>query len=346
MRICERFEELGIEPTALIEGGNPLWERLGIGERGRSLMSESLASGWIEREMDACLRLGVRLVTYQDATYPKSLLDLRDAPLVLYVKGARFSLQPRVVAIVGTRRSSSYGLGAARELAGACAVRGRSVVSGGARGIDRAAHEGCLDSGGITAAVLGTGADIIYPSEHGELFERIIETGALFTEFPLGAGGDSWHFPRRNRIIAGLSSRTVVVEAPDKSGALITARCAADAGREVWVVPGRMKDPRAHGSNRLIFDGAFPLIDLETFFGESGSQKSLPYEEPFAGETVILNDAEKTIIALLTNSGDWTIDNLASEAKMSAAEVFRTISMLSLRGLVYSSGAGRYRMTD
>jgi DNA processing protein len=138
----------------------------------------------------------------------------------------------------------------------------------------------------------------------------------------------------------------VVVEAPEKSGALVTARCAAEASREVWVVPGRITDICARGSNRLIFDGAFPLTDFDTFFEGFGKQKLLFKDDPEESEQIPLSDSEKVLIALLTNSGDRTIDNLACEAKMSAAEVFRVMSMLSLRGLVYSSGAGRYRMAD
>ena len=345
-RALERLKELGLDPEAVVTDGRALWEKIGIGERGRSILDESLASGWAEREMEACERLGVRLISIKDPLYPKSLLDLRDAPLLLYARGRRFSLQQRVVGIVGTRTCSPYAAGVARDLGRASAERNWSVVSGGARGVDAAAHAGCIEAGGVTAAVLGTGIDIVYPSEHAELFERIMDVGALFSEFPLGSGGDAWHFPKRNRIIAGLSFRTVVVEAPEKSGALVTARCAADAAREVWVVPGRITDARSRGSNRLIFDGAFPLTDFDTFFEGFGRQKLLFKDDSQEGESAPLNESEKILIALLTNSGDRTIDNLASEAKMSAADVFRAMSMLSLRGLVCSSGAGRYRMAD
>jgi DNA processing protein len=345
-RTLEKLRGLGLEPGAIVSDGHALWEKIGIGERGRSILSESLASGWIDREMEACERLGVHLITIYDPLYPKSLLDLRDAPLLLYALGERLSLRQRVVGIVGTRTCSSYATGVARDLGRMSAERGWSVVSGGARGIDAASHAGCIGAGGVTAAVLGTGIDVIYPPEHVELFERIKSNGALYSEFPLGSKGEAWHFPKRNRIIAGLSFRTVVVEAPEKSGALLTANRAADTSREVWVVPGRITDARARGSNKLIFDGAFPLIDFDTFFEGFGRHKSLFKDDPEDGEHTPLNDSEKVLIALLTNSGDRTIDNLASEAKMSAAEVFRVISMLSLRGLVYSSGTGRYRMAD
>ncbi|MDR3254645.1 MAG: DNA-processing protein DprA [Synergistaceae bacterium] len=351
VRLWQHFEETGLEPSALADGGPSLWESIGINERNRDLMVKALSSDWIDRELETCEKLGVRLVTCRDAIYPANLLDMKDAPIILYIRGARFSLPGRVVGVVGTRRCSAYAGKVAREFGKNAALRGWSVVSGGAKGIDGFAHVGCLDENGLTAAVLGTGVDVTYPSEHRGLFERVRETGALFSEYPLGTGGESWRFPKRNRIIAGISSRTVVVEAPHKSGAMITARHAAEAGREVWAVPGRIGDPLCRGSNRLIFDGAFPLIDMETFFGTPDPQKNLFYDD-FEGqggakkEVLKLTGIEKTLVALLTNHGDRTIDNLAGEAKMSAAEVFKAMSILSLRGVVFSSGPGRYRLVD
>lgn len=354
IRMWERFEETGLDPEAFAAEGRALWERLGVTERCMGVMTKLLASGWIDRELEACGRLGVRLVTCRDAIYPRSLLELEDAPLLLYVKGETFSVSARAIGVVGTRRCSAYGAGVAREIGRVAASGGWSVVSGGAKGIDGAAHEGCLEGfgqSGRTVAVLGTGIDVVYPSEHRGLFERIAERGALYSEYPIGANGVGWRFPRRNRIVVGLSARTVVVEAPHKSGAMITARLAAEAGREVWAVPGRIGDERCAGSNRLLFDGAMPLIDMETFFGTQEPQRML-FEgiadcEPCAAkEDVKLNDVEKILVALLTNRGDRTIDNLAGEAKMSAAEVFKAISLLSLRGLVFSSGPGRYRLAD
>jgi DNA processing protein len=351
IRAWERFEELEQDRGGFIEGGPSLWEKIGIRESTRAAMSKALGSDWPDREIERCEKLGVRLIGCRDPIYPRSLLELNDAPIVIYVRGRHISLQPKVVGIVGTRRCSSYAVGVAKDLGRLCASRSWSVASGGAKGIDAVAHGSCLDGGGLTAAVLGTGVDVTYPFENQGLFERIMENGALISEFPLGTNGEAWHFPKRNRIIVGLSSRIVVVEAPAKSGALITARIAADCGREVWAVPGRITDDRCGGSNKLIFDGAFPLIDMESFFGEGDYRQPKPDDgqetaEIGAETRASLSDVEKTLMALLTNSGDRTIDNLASEAKMSAAEVFRTMSMLSLRGLVYSSGAGRYRLTD
>jgi DNA processing protein len=192
----------------------------------------------------------------------------------------------------------------------------------------------------------------VYPAEHRELFNRILENGALYSEYALGERGEAWRFPRRNRIIVGLASRVVVVEAPHKSGAMITARFAAEEGRDVWAVPGRIDDERSAGSNRLIFDGAMPLVDFDIFFEKpaQGAQKLLFADEAAQkvkkNDNPPLSDPERVVLSYLTIHGDKTIDNLAGEAKMSAAEVFKIISVMSLRGLVFSSGPGRYRLAD
>jgi DNA processing protein len=354
VRAWQRFEEMGMPPDAFIGGGPALWEQVGINERCRGVMASALSSGLADRELDACDELGVRVITCRDALYPPSLLEIPDAPLLLYVKGNVFLPNPRTIAVVGTRRCSQYGSNVARDVGRGAAARGLRVVSGGAKGIDGAAHGGCIEGGGVTAAVLGTGVDVVYPSEHGALFGRIMENGALYSEYPLGSRGEAWRFPRRNRIIVGLASRVAVIEAPNKSGAMITARLAAEAGREVWAAPGRIDDARCAGSNLLIFDGAMPLIALATFFEDAKEgpvQRTLfddgtPEEAGKNVKPAPLSEAENILMALLTNQGDRTIDNLAGEAKMSAAEVFKIMSVMSLRGLVYLSGPGRYRIVD
>jgi DNA processing protein len=352
VRMWRRFEALGSQPEAFIEDGPSIWDKLGITERNRDVMSRALSSGWIDRELENCERLGARIVTFLDAMFPPALLKIKDAPLLLYVRGNMPPAENKAIAVVGTRRCSVYGERTARAIGSRAAERGWSVISGGAKGIDGAAHAGCAESGGVTAAVLGTGVNVVYPSEHAELFRRILDRGALCSEFPLGEKGESWHFPRRNRIIVGFASKTAVVEAPHKSGAMITAGLAAEEGREVWAVPGRIDDDRCAGSNRLIFDGAMPLIDMELLFG-SKSQYAETYlftdgeaEPPARQERKNLTDGERKILSLLAIHPGNTIDNLADEAKMSAAEVFQIITVMSLRGLVFSSGPGRYSSYD
>lgn len=347
LRMWRRFEAEDLEDDAFEHEGALFWKKLGISDRCVALMERASSSGWIDRELERADRSGVRIVTYKDALYPKNLREMEDAPLLLYMKGEIFSPGEKSAAIVGTRRCSSYGIGVSKELGRRAAREGWCVISGGAKGIDGAAHVGCLDGGGRTIAVFGTGIDVVYPSEHRMLFDKIAEHGLVCTEFPMGAKGEAWHFPRRNRIVVGMASRTVVVESPHKSGAMITARLALDAGREVWSVPGRVGDDRCAGSNRLIFDGALALVDLDLFFGTQESQSMIFGSEPQGhSERPKLSPAEQTIIALLTDNADMTIDNLAAAAKMSAAEVFKIISMLSLQGAVCSSGAGRYRLAE
>jgi DNA processing protein len=350
-RMWERFEATGLPPEAFIEDAPSVWDRLDVTERNKSIMAGALSSGWLDRELEAAERLGAGVVTCADDDYPAALANTANAPLLLYVRGNMPPEGARTIAVVGTRRSGSYGSGIAREMGRRTAAAGWNLISGGARGIDGASHAGCVEAGGVTAAVLGTGVDVVYPSEHGELFERIMERGALISEYPLGAKGEAWHFPRRNRIIAGLASKVVVVEAPDRSGAMITASLAADEGREVWAVPGRIDDRRCAGSNRLIFDGAMPLVSLDMFFearsryadGAVFGGVEASSERP---ETPDLSPCEKKLLSILTIHGGSTIDNLADEAKMSAAEVFKIVSVMSARGLVYMSGPGRYSAND
>jgi DNA processing protein len=315
-------------------------------------MAKALSDGWLDRELEACERMGVNLVTFRDPAFPPALLETRRPPMILYVKGALPDDGARTIAVVGTRGCSVYAERTAREIGSRAAARGWNLASGGAKGIDAAAHWGCAEAGGVNIAVLGSGVNVVYPSENRSLFEKIMERGALVSEFPLGSKSEAWHFPRRNRIIAGLSSKVVVVEAPRKSGAVITAGLALEEGREVWAVPGRIDDVRCAGSNMLIFDGATPLADYELFFGSRSqyAEKTLFDDDALAAPNGVdrsnLSEKEKKILSILSLRGGCTIDNLADEAKMSAAEVFQAVTVMSLRGLVFSSGAGRYSSYD
>ncbi|MFA6641377.1 MAG: DNA-processing protein DprA, partial [Thermovirgaceae bacterium] len=240
---------------------------------------------------------------------------------------------------------TSYGSNCASDLASVLVDVGVAVVSGGARGIDAAAHRGCMSSGGRTVAVTGTGADISYPASHSALFREIREEGCLLTEFPLGTPPRPWNFPRRNRLIAGLCSRCVVVEAPEKSGAVLTARLALEAGREVWAVPGRITDGVCKGSNALISDGAMPLVDIRVFAAlVSGRQGALfptgGRREDTAGPVLTPEEAE--VLRILADHGEMTVDNISAEGKMSAAVVLRGLGVLSAYGLVAPGGPGRW----
>ena len=348
VRLWKKIQGAGLDAAEFVRGGEKLWERLGILDRSRPILADLIARGWAQRELDACAKMNVHLLTCEDADYPNSLFDLKDPPLLLYLWGMRKSLPSRNIAVVGTRKSSPYGKRVAKEIGHTCSRHGWGLVSGGARGIDGAAHEGALEAQGSNFAVLGTGIDQVFPSEHALLFEHIKQSGALVSEYPLGVTGRPWRFPRRNRIISALADRLVVVEAPHRSGAMITARCSMELGREVWAVPGRIDEDVCSGSNQLLFDGAHPLIGLELFFGTGESQKTLfppsvGNAAPVAPDTASLDSTERLLLQLLSEQGDRTVDNLATEAKMSAADVSKKMVLLAAKGWVFCSAPGRYR---
>lgn len=236
---------------------------------------EALRTGAAQRaaeaETMAARRLGIEIVGCDDDYYPQWLRCTCTPPLVLWVKGSLVPAEGAAcVAVVGSRAASPLGLAFARRLSDELASAGLAVVSGLARGIDSAAHRGCLDAGGRTVAVLGSGLDLIYPPENAALAAQVQEKGAVVSEFPLGAGPLKPHFPRRNRVIAGWSRAVVVVEAGSRSGALSTARAALDEGRDVMAVPGHPSQPQAEGSNRLLQDGAALVRDASDVLAELG----------------------------------------------------------------------------
>lgn len=333
-------------PSALWQEPYGQINDLEISETAHDKIMVNFNTAWAEREYENCLNRGVKIIACTDAEYPRSLNDLGDPPLLLYWHGVAESL-PRVnISVVGTRRATPYGRKTAQMIGAACADRGSGVISGGASGIDSAAHSGACGRGGPTFAVFGTGVDRCYPGSNRALFDEIKQKGALISEYPLGANGEPWHFPRRNRIVAALSSRLVVVEAPKKSGAMITARQALELGREVWAVPGRIDEEIAGGSNSLIYDGAYPFVDMETFFSAERGQASLFAVPRAAAATGAkpekLTENESLIISELRQQGEKTVDNISLAVKMSAADVMKVVAILSAKGLIYSSGPGRF----
>lgn len=208
-----------------------------------------------------CKELGIGAVTYTDPQYPDRLRHISDPPLVLYYKGnwLNFDAQP-VIGVVGTRKATSTGKSNTRDISRELAACGALVVSGGAAGIDTEAHSGALDLGKPTVAVLGCGVDVVFPASNRKLFEKIENNGCLISEYPPGTTARSWHFPQRNRIISGISHGILVAEAPEKSGALITAKTAMEQGRDVFTVPGSINSSACAGSNRLLREGAFAAL--------------------------------------------------------------------------------------
>jgi len=282
---------------------------------------------------------GIEVLTWQDDGYPTRLRDLDNAPPVLYLRGAITPDDDWAVAIVGTRRATSYGRQVTERIARELAHNGVTVVSGMARGIDGVAHRAALDAGGRTLAVLGSGVDRIYPPEHRRLAEDIISRGALVSDYPPGTPPDGRNFPPRNRIIAGLSLATVVVEAGRRSGALITSDFALEQGREVFAVPGNVIAPQSRGTNRLIQQGAHPLLDpkeiLETL------ELSMLTEQRQARTVLPSNPSEAQVFDVLGYES-MHVDEIQVQTGMPIEEVTATLAMMELKGMVRKVGGMRY----
>ena len=279
---------------------------------------------------------GVGVIERRDALFPSALAAIFDPPKRLYVRGqGSFTLLERAaVAIVGARACSSYGMHVARMLGRELAAAGLVVVSGLARGIDGAAHRGALDAGGLTVAVLGCGIDRNYPAAHAELAGRICERGLILSEYELGVEPAPWRFPARNRIIAGLAAATVVVEARERSGALITADVALEEGREVLAVPGEITSSVSAGTNRLIRLGATPVTcaaDVLEVFGLDPAPPAVPD---------VGGSASKVLDHL--RQGAASADELARATGLPARELSSALVELELAGLV-AEGEGVYR---
>lgn len=290
-------------------------------------------------DLDACRRLGLRVITWDDPDYPERLRVIDYPPAVLFVKGNLLAVQTWSVAVVGTRRPTYYGAQVARTLSRDLAASGVTVVSGLAVGIDTEAHLGALDAGGWTVAVLGSGLDQVYPPKNEALARRIAESGALVSEFPPGTPPAPQNFPIRNRIISGLSLGVVVVEAGENSGALITAGYAADQGREVFAVPGPITSPQSRGTNRLIQDGAGLVTGADDVLealklARLNQQLELRQAAP---ET----ELELILVKLLDHTPTH-IDDLVRQAERPAGEVGATLALLELKGLVRHIGGQFY----
>jgi DNA processing protein len=287
----------------------------------------------VETELNKIARVGVRLVTWADQEYPVNLTHLHDPPPFLYVRGSFVPEDRIAIAIVGSRFASSYGKGVARDLARGLAEKGVTIVSGLARGIDAEAHRAALAEGGRTVAVLGSGLDIIYPSEHKSLAAEIPAHGAVVSEFPLGSKPDAVHFPYRNRVISGLTLGTVVVEAAENSGSLITARCALEQNREVFAVPGPITTSRSRGPHRLIKDGAKLVEGIDDILSEIAPALAPPRPTPPATPTVALEPHE-ALLAGLFDGEPLHVDALIARSGLSAARVLEVLLGMELKGVV------------
>lgn len=314
-------------------------QEAGLDRRSLANLLAARASLNLAQEMERLERAGVRVLTWQSDDYPANLRNIHDAPPLLYLKGSLLPEDDWAVAVVGTRHASVYGKEAARMLSADLARNGVTVVSGLAVGIDAVAHQAALDAGGRTIAVLGSGLDVVYPEQNRRLAEAIVQRGALITEYPLGTQPERSNFPPRNRIISGLSLGVVVVEAGARSGALITADFAVDQGREVFAVPGSIFQKSCEGTNRLIQDGAKPVLSATDVLEELNLHQVAQQAEVRA--TVPTTPTEKALLDLLS-AEPIHVDELGRAANLSASTVASTLALLELKGLVRQVGGMSY----
>jgi DNA processing protein len=342
----------------LAGGAERLWDIVAKGgERAAALVGWDRAGVW----SDASIRVdphavlkdlesrGISTLVPESRGFPERLRAIYDPPALLFVRGEEPPADVPFVAVVGSRKASSYGKWAAETIGGELARRGIVVVSGAAYGVDGHAHAGCLKAGGFTAAVLGCGIDVAYPSEHAGLLQRIASSGCVLSEYPPGDEPLPWRFPHRNRIIAGLSHAVVVVEASRKSGALITADLALEEGREVMAVPGPIGSPLSQGTNGLIQKGAKLIMNAEDICDElppefarvATSGKGTWPGNARGGE--VIDPLERKCLALLQGETRG-LDSLANMTGIAPHELLACLTAMSIKGWIGTEAGGRYRL--
>lgn len=338
VRLRQLIEQLG-DPLAVLRATRPQLMRIeGIGSEVASAICEWEKLVDLRSELKRIEEYGCRVVIQNDEEYPEWLKQIYDPPIVLYVKGELMVKDKNSVALVGSRMTTSYGNEVARKLAYQLALIGVTVVSGGARGIDTAAHQGALSGNGRTIAVLGTGINVVFPPENAALFERISGRGAVMTQFPFNRSADKQSFPIRNRIVAGMTLGTVVVEANLTSGALITANFATEYGRHVFAVPGRIDSPRSKGCHELIKKGAKLCEGVEDILSEfeylfPASQRPSATEEQGLLPAIALSENEGVLYQLVS-SEEMAMDDLIARSGLSASVVSVALLGLEMKRLI------------
>jgi DNA processing protein len=296
----------------------------------------------VDAEMQKLERHRVNPLICEDPNYPPRLREIYDYPPVLYVRGSLPAEDEPCLAIVGTRRPTVYGRQVTEEIVTDLARSGITIISGLARGIDAVAHRAALDAGGKTVAVFGSGLDIVYPGENAKLAQAIVEHGALVSEYPLGVKPKPENFPLRNRIMSGLSLGVLVVEAGERSGALITARQALEQDREVFAVPGSILSPASQGTNRLIQEGAKLVRNYVDILQELNL--TIVVQQAEIKEFSPANEAESAILKLLSSEPNH-IDEICRQSGLTVPEVSSTLAMLELKGIARQVGSMNYVLT-
>ncbi|MFN3761854.1 MAG: DNA-processing protein DprA [Anaerolineae bacterium] len=313
--------------------------RVGLDRRSLENLLETRARVDLDRELRRVAAVGAHVITWEDEAYPRLLAEIPDPPPVLYVRGELKPEDAWAVAVVGTRRASTYGREVTRRLVTVLAQSGVTIVSGLARGIDAVAHQTALEAGGRTVAVMGCGIDLVYPPEHRDLARRIAGQGALVTEYPPGTPPEPGNFPPRNRIISGLSLGVLITEAGRDSGALITADYAAEQGRDVFAVPGSILSAGCAGTNRLIQDGAKPVLDAADILQELNL--TMVAEQKEARQALPTTETEALLLAHLS-AEPVHVDDLTRAVGLPVAQVTSTLALMELKGMVRQVGGMKY----
>jgi DNA processing protein len=343
-KLIDVFEE----PSAIFEAGRAGLARVeGVGPKTADAVL-SVTDEQVDAELKEADRHEVRVIPFGDEAYPEPLRHIPDPPLVLYVRGEPAEGDALAIAMVGSRRATLYGRKQARRLASGLASCGVTVVSGMARGIDTEAHEGALAAGGRTLAVLGTGLGVVYPPENAELYMQIVGSGAVLSEFPMNFPTAAGNFPRRNRIISGLSLGVIVVEARSRSGALITARHAMEQDREVFAVPGPVDAAGSRGPHRLLRDGACLVESPSDVLEHLGPTAARVTVAPMGGVSrpgvLQLNDRERAVYGALEGAPK-TVDEVLEACGLGVSELTGALTVLEMRNLVRRLPGPRYART-
>ncbi|MBC8264226.1 MAG: DNA-protecting protein DprA [Anaerolineales bacterium] len=311
----------------------------GLDQRALSNFMTMRSTISLDGEMEKIERQGAKVLTWDDPAYPPRLLNIYNPPPVIYVKGDILEEDQWAVAVVGTRVATVYGKEVARQIAGGLARNGLTIVSGLARGIDSEAHRAALDAGGRTIAVLGSGVDVIYPAESRKLAQAVINRGALVSEYAMGVQPEASNFPPRNRIISGLSLGVVVVEAGERSGALITADFALEHGREVFAVPGNIFRKKSMGTNKLIQQGAKPVLSVEDILEELNL--TMVSQQAEVRAVVPENETEAALLEYIT-ADPVHVDEIGQKSGLPISQVSSTLALMELKGMVRQVGGMNY----
>ena len=339
VRARSLLEHFGTAPQILSASKHELLRVRNIGEDTAEKISSWEKSVDLAGELKRISDFNCHVLISEDENYPSSLREIYDPPLVLYVKGELTPKDKNAVAMVGSRMTTHYGIETARKLAYQLAYVGVTVVSGGARGIDTAAHQGALSGKGRTIAVLGTGINLVWPTENAELFERIAANGAVITQFPFNRPADKQSFPIRNRIVAGMTLGTVVVEANLTSGSLITANFATEYGRQIFAVPGRIDSPRSKGCHDLIKKGAKLCEGVEDILSEFEYLFPASNRPPSASETGVLpalelNESEQKVFMAVKLEEESSIDEIIRASGLPSSAVNVALFSLEMKRLL------------